>query len=90
MYQDRVVLCASSAYTRNLFNEDFKTLPEPIQQELKIICVLLQRMLRVLSEYEEDGTLVLKAAADEGIIYDEIGSVLKIKEIQRTKAVINP
>ncbi|HHU73987.1 MAG TPA: hypothetical protein GXZ28_05090 [Clostridiales bacterium] len=90
MYQDRVVLCASSAYTKKFwFNEDFKTLPEPIQQELKIICVLFTEDVGgVLSlEYEEDGTLVLKAAADEGdYLYDEIGSVLKIKEIQRTKA----
>jgi hypothetical protein len=90
MYQDRVVLCASSAYTKKFwFNEDFKTLPEPIQQELKIICVLFTEDVGgVLSlEYEEDGTLVLKAAADEGdYLYDEIGSVLKIMEIQRTKA----
>jgi len=37
-------------------------------------------------EYEEDGTLILRTEADEGdILYDDIGSVLKIKEIQRKK-----
>ena len=71
MYQDRVVLCASSAYTKKFwFNEDFKTLPEPIQQELKIICVLFTEDVGgVLSlEYEEDGTLVLKEEEMKGII----------------------
>ena len=44
MYQDRVVLCASSAYEKKFyFNEDFQALPEQIKQELKIMCVLLYR-----------------------------------------------
>lgn len=89
MYQDRVVLCASSAYEKKFyFNEDFELLPEQIKQELKIMSVLFTEDVGgILSlEFEEDGTLIFKVDADEGDHYfDEIGSALKIKEIQRTK-----
>ena len=89
MYQDKVVLCASSSYNKKFFmNEDFKMLPEQIKQELKIMCVLFTEDVGgVLSlEYEEDGTLFFKVDVDEGDFYfDEIGGALKIKELQRTK-----
>jgi len=90
MYQDQVVLCASSAYEKKFWiNDDFKVLPEQIQQELKIMCVLFTEDVGgVLSmEFEEDGTLVFKMNSQEGdYLYDEIGSVLKVKELQRTKS----
>ncbi len=89
MYQDRVVLCASSAYEKKFyFNDDFQALPEQIKQELQIMCVLFtEDVSGVLSlEFEEDGSLLLKVDVDEGdFFFDEIGSALKIKEIQRTK-----
>lgn len=90
MYQENIVLCASSAYEQKYyFNEDFNTLPEQIKQELKILCVLFTEDVGgVLSlEFEESGTLILKVDSDENdYLFDEIGSVLKIKEIRRTKA----
>lgn len=89
MYQDRIVLCASSAYEKKFyFNEDFKALPDQIKKELKIMCVLFTEDVGgILSlEFDENGTLLFKVDADEGDYYfDEIGSALKIKEIQRTK-----
>jgi len=89
MYQDRVVLCASSAYEKKYyFNEDFQALPEQIKQELQIMCVLYTEDVGGLLslEFDEEGNLLLKVDVDEGDIYfDEIGSALKIKEIQRTK-----
>lgn len=89
MYQDKVVLCASSAYEKKFYlNEDFKTLPEQIRQELQIMCVLFTEDVGgVLSvEFEEDGTLILKVDVNEDdILYDDIGSALKIKEILRTR-----
>jgi hypothetical protein len=37
-------------------------------------------------EFDEEGTLMLNVTSDEeDILFDEIGSVLKIKEIQRNK-----
>lgn len=89
MYQDKIVLCVSNAYKKKFYlNEDFNSLPEQIRQELQIMCVLFTEDVGgILSlEYEEDGTLILRTEADEGdILYDDIGSALKIKEIQRTK-----
>lgn len=89
MYQDNVVLCASSAYNKKFWlNDDFKMLPEQIRQELKIMCVLFTEDVGgVLSlVYEEDGTLVFQVEADEGdYLYDEIGSALKIKQLQRER-----
>ena len=41
MYQDKVVLCGSSAYSKKYYlNEDFSGLPETVKNELKIMCVL--------------------------------------------------
>lgn len=90
MYQENVVLCASSAYEKKFWlNEDFQALPEQIKQELKIMCVLFTEDVGgILSlEFDENGTLLLKVDSDENdYLYDEIGSVLKIKQIQREKA----
>ena len=90
MYLDKVVLCASSSYEQKYFlNEDFKALPEGIKEELKIMCVLYTEDVGgILSlEFDEDGNLMLNVTSDEGdILFDEIGSVLKIKELQRNKA----
>ncbi len=90
MYQDKVVLCASSAYEKKFWlNEDFQALPEQIKQELKIMCVLFTEDIGgILSlEFEEDGSLMMRVDSEEtDYLYDEIGSVLKIKQLQREKA----
>jgi len=89
MYQDRVILCASSAYNKKYwFNEDFANLPEQVKKELNIMCVLFTEDVGgILSlEFDENGNLLFKVDADEADYYfDEIGSALKIKELQRTK-----
>ena len=89
MYQDQVVLCGASAYEQKYYlNEDFKSLPSQVQDELKIMCVLFTEDVGgVLSlEFDENGNLELNTSADEGdLLYDEIGSVLKIKQMQQEK-----
>ena len=89
MYEENVVLCGSSAYEQKYyFNEDFASLPDRIKDELKVMCVLFTEDVGgVLTlEYNEDGGLELKVDADEGdLLYDDIGSVLKIKQLQRDK-----
>ena len=41
MYQNEVVLCGASAYTKKYYlNEDFEGLPQGVKDELKIMCVL--------------------------------------------------
>lgn len=89
MYKDKIVLCAASAYNEKFyFNDDFSSLPDSIKDELKILCVLYtQDVGGVLSmEFDEEGNLDFHTeAASDDFSYDEIGSVLKIREIQRNK-----
>ncbi len=93
MYQDRVVLCASSAYEKKFYlNPDFDSLPSSIKDELKIMCVLFtEEVGGVLSlVYEEDGTLCYEVSAnEEDLLFDEIGSGLKIKQLQQTKGELS-
>lgn len=89
MYQNNAVLCGSSAYERKFYlNENFASLPDQIKDELKIMCVLFtEEVGGVLTlVFDEDGTLTLNVATDEGdILFDEIGAALKIKQIQMEK-----
>ena len=87
--KENKVLCGSSAYDEKYYlNPEFDGLPEAIKEELQILCVLHTTDVGgiITLEFEEDGTLVLKVTADEGdLLYDEIGSALKVKDIQRKK-----
>ena len=90
MYQDKVVLCGASAYEKKYYlNEDFKALPQQIQDELKIMCVLFTEDIGgVLTlVFDEEGNLLLEVSANEGdLLYDDIGSELKIRQIRKEKA----
>ena len=90
MEQDKVVLCAASAYEQKYYlNEAFGSLPSQIQDELKIMCVLFTEDVGgiITLAFDEDGNLLLEVSADPGDLhYDEIGSELKIRQIQREKA----
>lgn len=89
MYQEHIVLCGSSKYEQKFYlNDDFIGLPEEVKQELQIMCVLYTEDIGgVLTlEFDEDGTLNFVTQADEGdLLYDDIGSVLKIKQIREEK-----
>ena len=89
MYKDRVVLCGASAYEQKYyFNEDFASLPQSVQDELHIMCVLYTEEIGgVLTlEFDEDGSLEFKTEALESdAMYDDIGSVLRIKQIRADK-----
>ena len=89
MYQDKFVLCGASAYEQQyFFNQDFSSLPDAVKQELQIMCVLYTADVGgvLLLVFDENGNLELKVEHNEGdFSFDEIGSVLKIKELQDTK-----
>lgn len=89
MENDTIVLCGANAYEEKYYlNEKFKNLPTQIQEELQIMCVLYTHDVGgiFLLEYDKDGNLHFRTEAAEGdYSYDEIGAVLKIKELQRTK-----
>lgn len=90
MDQDQVVLCGASAYEQKYYlNEAFGRLPSQIQDELKIMCVLFTEDVGgiITLAFDEDGNLLLEVSTDPGdLLYDEIGSELKIRQIQREKA----
>ena len=87
--QQEVVLCAASAYEKKFYiNPMFDGIPQSVKDELKIMCVLFTEDVGGILElvYNEDGALEFRTSFDEGdYLYDEIGSVLKVKELQRTK-----
>lgn len=89
MDEEEMILCVSNAYEKKYYlNENFQGLPETIKDELKIMCVLFTEDVGGILEliYTEEGTLELVTEADEGdLLYDEIGSALKIKELQTKK-----
>ena len=84
-----MVLCASKAYEKRYYlNPEFDSLPESVKQELQIMCVLYTEDVGgiLMVVYDENGNLELKVDHEENdFFFDEIGSVLKIKELQKTK-----
>lgn len=86
---EEMVLCAASSYEQKYYlNPEFESLPEAVKQELQIMCVLYTADVGgvLLLVFDENGNLELKGEHNEGdFSFDEIGSVLKIKELQNTK-----
>ena len=89
MYEEKVVLCGANSYEKKYYlNPDFEALPQEIQDELKILCVLYTEDVGGILTlvFEEDGTLCFEVTTEDfDPMFDEIGSKLKIKEIQQTK-----
>lgn len=83
------ILCAASAYEEKFYlNPDFGDLPRSIREELQILCVLYTADVGgiLTLHFDEAGNLLLHVTARENdLLFDEIGSVLKIKEIQAEK-----
>lgn len=87
--RSEVTLCASNAYNKKFYlNENFKGLPESIKEELQIMCVLYTEDVGGVLElvFDEDGSLEFRTSCEEqDFFYDEIGSVLKIKQYRNAK-----
>ncbi len=85
----RIVLCGANAYEKKYyFNKDFSKVPESIQEQLHITCVLFTEEVGgiITFVFEKDGTLVIETtAAEEDYLYDEISSGLLVHEIQRNR-----
>lgn len=85
----RIVLCGANAYEEKYyFNEQFKGIPQAVQDELRVICVLFTQEAGGVFTivFEEDGSVSLETdAAEEDITYDEITSGLLVREIRRNR-----
>lgn len=86
---EKIVLCGANAYEQKYyFNPDFAKIPESIQKELNIICVLFTEEVGgiITFSFEEDGELVIETtSSEEDYYYDEISSGLMVREIRRKK-----
>ena len=83
MFDDKVILCGSSSYEKIFYFN-----PKQIKDELQIMCVLFTEdvggILRL--EFDEKGNLNLTVESKEDdFFFDEIGSVLKIKQLRAEK-----
>lgn len=89
MFDDKTVLCVSNSYEEKFYlNDNFSSLPQDIKNELKIMCVIYTEEIGgILSlEFDEEGNLEFAVQAEEDdFLFDEIGSVLKIKQLREVK-----
>lgn len=89
MYQDKIVLCAASAYNKKYYlNPDFKDLPDQVKKELQIMCVLFTEDIGGIIElyFDSDGSLHLMTDAEnDDLTYDSIGAPLKVKQVQKNQ-----
>lgn len=89
MYDEKITLCGASAYEQKFyFNDDFAALPDSIKSELQIMCVMYTEEIGgVLTlEFDEEGNLEFRVESLEAdAMFDEIGSVLRIKQLRVEK-----
>ena len=87
---EELVLCGASAYNQKFYiNENFKNLPDEIKNQLKVMCVLFCADIGGILQlvFDEEGNLEFRTACNEDdLLYDDIGSGLKIRQIQLEKA----
>lgn len=86
---ETIVLCGANSYEQKYyFNQDFDSLPQSVRDELHIMCVLYTEDVGgiLTLEFDGEGNLEFKVTApEEDYLFDEIGSVLKIKQYQEEK-----
>lgn len=86
MELEKIVLCGANSYEEKYYlNPDFEMLPQRIKDELKILCVLyVSDVGGILTlVFDEDGELQFEVTSREGDpMFDEIGSRLKIRQMQ--------
>ena len=87
--EENTVLCGANSYLQKFyFNQEFDSLPQEVKQELQIMCVLYTEDVGgiLTLEFDEKGNLEFKVTSEEGdYLFDEIGSVLKIKQYQEER-----
>ena len=87
--KDRVVLCASSKYEEKYYlNPAFNGLPDAIKDELQAMCVLFTEDVGgiLTMEFDEEANLnLVTMSTEDDLLYDEIGSVLKVKQIRNDR-----
>jgi len=85
-----LVLCGANSYDKKYYyNKRFEKIPESIQKDLHIICVLFTEEVGGIFtiEFDEDGEIILNNRHDESdIVYDEVSAGLMIGQIRKNRA----
>lgn len=83
------ILCGASRYDQKFYiNPQYSNLPQKIQEELRVMCVLFVEEVSgvIILRFNDDGNLEIIVTADDNDCYfDEIGSRLKVKQMQTEK-----
>ena len=83
------ILCGASHYEKKFYlNPKFANLPQSIQDELRVMCVLFVEDVSgvIMLKFNDKGNLEIIVTSDENDFYfDEIGSRLKVKQMQTEK-----
>ncbi len=86
---EKITLAAASFEKQKyFFAPEFQKLPDDIQNEIKVICVMTAQKLccTFVMGFEETGDIFFELIKNEGQLdFDEIGAELEIKEMRRTK-----
>lgn len=86
---DRIVVCGANAYEQKYyFNKEFSKIPQSVQDDLHILCVLFTEEVGGVFTigFDEDGELILETRADDDdITYDEIASGMMIKKVRDSR-----
>ena len=88
---DKIVLCGANSYEQKYYfnKEQFGKLPEEIQDDLQVICVLFTEEVGGIFTicFDQAGNLQFETdVADNDYLFDEIGAGLLIREIERNRA----
>lgn len=85
----KLVLCGANAYEKKYyFNNDFEKLPESIQEDLHIICVLFTEEVGgiFLMAFDDEGELTMETQCDpDDFYYDDVSAGLLVQEVKRNK-----
>lgn len=83
------ILCSASKYTEKFYlNPRYGNLPQKIQDELKIACVIFTEEIGgIITLYfdDEGGLSIATDFKENDFLYDEIGSGLKVNRMRNEK-----
>lgn len=86
---EKIILAAASFEKQKFYwNPEFANIPEGIQEEIKVVCVVLAQKLNVtfVTGFYEDGDIYFEIIKPEGISdFDDIGAELEIKLLKKEK-----
>ena len=91
MYSDneKVVLCGASAYEQKYyFNQDFASLPQSVQDELHVMCVMFTVEIGGIFTmwFDSDGSLQFETeAVDADAMYDRSAARFGLSSIRKKK-----